>query len=474
MTDLLRVLPDFPIARHAALIPTLETHDVSVTDLLTLDAAEIGKRTRLPLLEIQGLSSAILDALHADLGVAEPGKGDVSRQRKAKDELLSHGGEDDNDSRGEDDRPTAGSNPKIATQDESTPPKKSLLQHTVSSLKATQSLVSTLDADLDRALGGGIPTGYTTEIVGESGAGKTQFLLTLLLAAQLPPPVGLGRPSLYISTEAPLSTPRLHHLLSRHPRLSRLPQDHRNALLDGILSAATPDLESQEHILTYQVPVEAARRDVGLLVLDSVAANYRAEYAGTQRGQMAARSADLTRLGMLLRGLATRHGMAVVVANQVADRFDAPMPPPSLPVRLSQPSPLAGRGTPPVEPPSSGPESGGGDGPAALLLDHQQRWFTGWGDAPGEGGEGGLKTPSLGLVWTSQLGMRVALLKKPAYGRSRHQNDEDGEPVVRGWRRWMKVVFAPHVTATDPGSEVEFKIEMGGLRAKTKNEEAGE
>ena len=52
-----------------------------------------------------------------------------------------------------------------------------------------------------------------------SGAGKTQLLLSLLLSAQLPPPHGLSRPTLYISTESPLPTLRLNQLLRTHPLL---------------------------------------------------------------------------------------------------------------------------------------------------------------------------------------------------------------------------------------------------------------
>ena len=48
--------------------------------------------------------------------------------------------------------------------------------------------------------------------------------------------------------------------------------------LDRVISILTPDLESQDHILRYQLPVAVRRHNVGLVVLDSVAANYRAEF----------------------------------------------------------------------------------------------------------------------------------------------------------------------------------------------------
>src|SRR5690348_11205265 len=69
MTDLLRVLPNFPLQRFSNLIATIESQGLTTTDLITLDAAEIGKRTHLPLLDIKRLCTAVLDSLHADLGV---------------------------------------------------------------------------------------------------------------------------------------------------------------------------------------------------------------------------------------------------------------------------------------------------------------------------------------------------------------------------------------------------------------------
>lgn len=64
-------------------------------------------------------------------------------------------------------------------------------------------------------------------------------------------------------------------MLTTHPILSSA---HKKPSLDQIISVVTPDLESQDHILRYQVPVAIRRHKIGLVVLDSVAANYRAEF----------------------------------------------------------------------------------------------------------------------------------------------------------------------------------------------------
>ncbi|KAI1492993.1 DNA repair protein RAD57 [Biscogniauxia mediterranea] len=520
MTDLSRILPDFPIAQYAHLLPAIEKHHLSTTDLLTLDVTDIGKRTQLPLLDIKRLCNAVLRALHVDLGVLEA-QDDVKRPHPRDPAKASSGL-----------RP--GTRP-------------SALRHTGAELIAKPwRAISTLDASLDAALGGGVPAGYVTEIVGESGAGKTQFLLTLLLSVQLPPPHGLGRPALYISTEAPLSTRRLSQILANHPFFQD--ESESKPTLDGIVSTVTPDLESQDHILTYQVPVEVERRNIGLIVLDSVAANYRAEFERGAKGggsssgsNMAARSNELVRLGQLLRDLARKHDLAVVVANQVADRFSPPhahhlnTPTPAFFPRSSssaaqphkpyyhlhlggassssQESPLASRSRnavppnnlnlssqPEPQPPTSSSNNNDmadivvkssmpppDDDPLlaphshpALLLDHQQRWFTGWGDDPYESGEGGvLKTPSLGLVWSTQIASRVALFRRPVYNNHNNygggEEEDDGDGVGDGmasaratasWRRWMKVVFAPHVPGSGSGLDgaVEFEVTMGGIK----------
>ncbi|KAI0860301.1 DNA repair protein RAD57 [Xylaria cubensis] len=521
MTDLSQVLPDFPVAQYARLLPAIEKNQLTVTDLLTLELPEIGKRTQLPLLDVKRLCNAVLAALHADLGVSATDEGDgKQKQSEAKQneaqQKKKHSGIKDG-----------------------------FLRQTGTELLARPwHTISTLDASLDAALGGGVPTGYITEITGESGAGKTQFLLTLLLSVQLPPPYGLGRPALYISTEAALSTKRLSQILAQNPFFRTLDADTTRPSLDRVISTVTPDLESQDHILTYQVPVEVARRNVGLIVLDSVAANYRAEFdRGSGGSNMAARSAELVRLGHLLRELARKHDLAVVVANQVADRFSGSNPfayssshsqpyspaiknggssarPSTLtpgPQRrhlgaMSQESPLASRSRninnpsnaiQDVEPSSSTadivvrssmpeppPEDFVPAAPAALSLDHQQRWFTGWGDDPYQHLNETLKTPSLGLVWSTQIAARIALFRRPAYGRKVVVDGDDANeitamttyddevanvgPYIKSWRRWMKVVFAPHVPGTGTGLEgaVEFEVVAGGLkgveRAKNK------
>lgn len=131
MTDLLLVLPDFPTKSYTHLIPSLEKHLVTTSDLLTLDALEVAKKAQLPLLDIRRLANHVIASLHAELGLS-------SRSATAQSEGR-----------------TAETEGRVSLS----------LSRNV--LSEPWVYISTLDPTLDATLGGGIPPGYLTEIVGE-------------------------------------------------------------------------------------------------------------------------------------------------------------------------------------------------------------------------------------------------------------------------------------------------------------------
>jgi DNA repair protein RAD57 len=122
MTDLLQVLPDFDAKPFTHLLPSLDKALITANDLLTLDAADVAKRAQLPAEELRKLADAVVHALHQHLG--------FGAEEAAGTSCLAALGNPD----------TAG--------DEWT-------------------CISTLDAKLDTALGGGIPRGYLVEVTGE-------------------------------------------------------------------------------------------------------------------------------------------------------------------------------------------------------------------------------------------------------------------------------------------------------------------
>ncbi|KAL9129256.1 MAG: hypothetical protein Q9217_002236 [Psora testacea] len=462
MTDLLHTLPSFPTKLYTHLLPSLEKNLITTADLLTLDSLEVAKRAQLPPLDVKRLIAHVLESLRGELGVKSIGQ-DEESGKKFEDiptegvegwGVLKCGGRELGERRWE--------------------------------------TINSGDAKLDQVFGGGIPIGYITEIVGESGAGKTQLILYFLLLAQLGLPYGLGRPTLYISTEHPLPTTRLTQLLHSNPLFSSLPSANRPTLAK-ILSIQTPDLESQDHILNYQLPVALQRHNIGLVVIDSIAANYRAEKgSGENAAALASRSAQLIKLGALLQNLAREHKCAIVVANQVGDRFSS-FPtypatgmgrrPPGINSMQQRPNHFSSLPTPAATPGAKNNAAATAPLSPVLSLDHQQRFFTGWGDSPYPHDSENLKTPTLGLTWANQIACRIALVKVPAFTRSfggpsregavvgsraaeEASLESGGEWAPRRWRRWMRMVYAPWAEPTEEGQKgVEFEVWAGGVRA---------
>lgn len=131
MTDLLSVLPDFPAERYTHVLPSLERNNITLSDLLTLDAVDIAKRGSLPAAEIRKLTGAVLETLHRQLGFSD-------RHESGSDAKAGHDGQ---------------SKHYLATNGEA--------------LANRWDVIRTLDDRLDAALGGGIPTRYLTELTGE-------------------------------------------------------------------------------------------------------------------------------------------------------------------------------------------------------------------------------------------------------------------------------------------------------------------
>lgn len=155
MSDLISTLPNFPTKSYTHLLPSLEKNLITTADLLTLDALEIAKRAQLPILDVRRLANHVIEALHEDLGF-KPSK-------QSSDENVDRRS------------PTRSVSP---------------LRQSGREVVEKWTAISTLDVALDEALGGGIPTGYVTEITGERYVVIDQYLICNSRS-----PVELARPN---------------------------------------------------------------------------------------------------------------------------------------------------------------------------------------------------------------------------------------------------------------------------------------
>ncbi|XP_076055871.1 DNA repair protein XRCC3-like isoform X1 [Oratosquilla oratoria] len=173
---------------------------------------------------------------------------------------------------------------------------------------------------LNKILQGGLPIRSVTEIYGPSGSGKTQVALQLAIQVQLPVNAGgLGKGTAYICTESQFPARRLRqmadHCRVHHPFAQCSPNSSSRSLdkwTNNIHVQHIANMEDLLNCIQKQLPMLMQHREVGLVVIDSVAAVFRVEDAQSQ-----SRSQSLTALGYALHQLAMTKNLAVLALNQV-------------------------------------------------------------------------------------------------------------------------------------------------------------
>ncbi|TYI79194.1 hypothetical protein E1A91_D05G005500v1 [Gossypium mustelinum] len=270
---------------------------------------------------------------------------------------------------------------------------------------------------LDRLLNGGIPCNSITEIVAESGSGKTQICLQLSLHAQLPVSHGgLAASSLYLHTEFPFPFRRLHQLClsfrssnAHHFPVNDNPCDrifvqsvHTADHLLEIMSKTDPFIENSKN----QVPVR-------LIVIDSIAALFRSDFDNTPV-ELKRRSSLFFKISSKLKALAKRFNLAVLVTNQVVDLV------------------------------------GPNEGINGLRIGNLVCLHT----------SGRRVCPALGLAWANCVNSRLFLSRNEEVIREENEksNGQSCDFVKKKMRK-LYVVFAPHL----PESSCEFEITREGL-----------
>ena len=170
---------------------------------------------------------------------------------------------------------------------------------------------------LDASLKGGFPLQGITEIVGEAGAGKTQFALSLSLQCCLPPAYGgLGGKAAYLCCGegefpfrrlAQIATSLSHRLgTSSHEELLQNVQINQCHNADDVLDA-----------LKKKLPTMCASENVRLVVIDSIAGMVRNDYETKSVCDMSLRTVLLFKVAKELKWLADIYNVCVLVVNQV-------------------------------------------------------------------------------------------------------------------------------------------------------------
>jgi DNA repair protein RadA len=170
--------------------------------------------------------------------------------------------------------------------------------------------ITTGSKNLDNLLGGrGIETKAITEAYGAFGSGKTQLALSLTVNVQLPlEKGGANAKAVFIDTEGTFRPERIRQYAEG---IGANPEK----VLKNILVARAFNSDHQILLLDKITELIKDGEPIRLIVIDSLTAHFRAEFAG--RGQLADRQQKLNKYLHDLMKLAEMHNVAIYVTNQV-------------------------------------------------------------------------------------------------------------------------------------------------------------
>lgn len=163
---------------------------------------------------------------------------------------------------------------------------------------------------------GGIREGESYEFFGSFRSGKSQLCHQLCVTVQLPTELGgLGKKAIYIDTEGTFSPTRIIQMATRLKNETGWDKPV-NDILNDILYARAKNTDMQQGISIKLLEMLGEKgEEYGLVVVDSVTAHFRAEYAG--RGTLADRQQTLNHHLSILHRIADTYNLAIVVTNQV-------------------------------------------------------------------------------------------------------------------------------------------------------------
>eukprot|EP01065_Artemidia_motanka_P038151 TRINITY_DN47004_c0_g1_i1.p1 TRINITY_DN47004_c0_g1~~TRINITY_DN47004_c0_g1_i1.p1 ORF type:complete len:348 (+),score=65.22 TRINITY_DN47004_c0_g1_i1:49-1092(+) len=193
-----------------------------------------------------------------------------------------------------------------------------------SAASASASSVSCMCRGIDEMLGGGVKGSEVTEIVGAPGSGKTQLLLQLAVAVQLPRAAGgLDTSAVILDTEGGVRTERIcemvqaaSDLVARRTSETPLPAESWLERISYLRLHDATELVAVIAALPQLLGPDGRWEGAGVVLIDSIAAPFRQmrtadAAAGAQRQRL------LSSVGQRLKRLAESTGVAVVVTNHL-------------------------------------------------------------------------------------------------------------------------------------------------------------
>lgn len=172
---------------------------------------------------------------------------------------------------------------------------------------------------MDAHLCGGLPSKSVTEIVGPSGAGKTQFCMMMACKSAMPVALGgNGGRVVYLDTEGSFSASRLREIAAARYGSYFDSEERLDELLAAVI-VVTVRSSAELCVVLDELETTVLAEGVRLLVLDSVAARARTEFDATETVK---RQAMLLEQAQALKQLAEQCNLHVVVSNQVTTKLD--------------------------------------------------------------------------------------------------------------------------------------------------------
>lgn len=180
--------------------------------------------------------------------------------------------------------------------------------------------ITTNVPELDALLGGGVETDGITEFYGAFGSGKSQFMHQLAVNCCLPVDKGgLDGSVIWIDAERTFRPNRVEEMVIGAKKIHGIDLDYEDVLSRlNVAEALTAERQMELVDLCFDVAKDikaAGKPPVRVIIVDSLIANFRAEFCG--REHLAERQQSIGKHMNTLARFSAENNAAVLVTNQV-------------------------------------------------------------------------------------------------------------------------------------------------------------